>query len=135
MENIDRHLATRRDVAAWYNRHLAPLAGALLTLPIEEPWARHAYWMYTILLEHGIDRDVFMQSLLENGIETRPAFYPMHLMPPYREPDGTFPIAEDVARRGVTLPTHGMLLEEDVAYIAACAGKACTGKARAAVRP
>ena len=132
MENVDWHLARRREIAGWYDRHLAPLVG-LVSLPVEEPWARHAFWMYTILLDGGIDRDAFMRALLEDGIETRPVFHPMHLMPPYREPDGTYPVAEDLSRRGVTLPTHGLLTEEDIAYIAGSAAKACRAKAGAAV--
>jgi perosamine synthetase len=132
MEQVDSHLARRREIAGWYDRHLAPLAG-LISLPVEEPWARHAFWMYTILLDSGIDRDTFMSALLEDGIETRPVFHPMHLMPPYREPDGTYPVAEDLARRGVTLPTHGLLAEEDIAYIARSAARACRAKAGIAV--
>lgn len=131
METVDERLARYREVAGWYNRHLAPLAGSLLSLPVEEPWARHAFWMYSVLLADGIDRDGVMQALREDGIETRPVFHPLHTMPPYREPDGWYPVAEDLARRGVTLPTHGLLTEEDIAYIAARVEKAC---ALAAVR-
>jgi perosamine synthetase len=128
MECIDSHLAARRQVARWYNHHLAPLAGPL-TLPAEEPWARHAFWMYTVLLPPGVDRNTFMQDLLDAGIETRPAFRPMHLIPHLGGGSRAFPIAEDLARRGVTLPTHAMLAEEDVARIARSIAEACARKA------
>ena len=33
----------------------------------------------------------------KNGIETRPVFYPLHVMPPYYEPGARCPVAEDLA--------------------------------------
>jgi perosamine synthetase len=119
MESIDLHLANRRRVAKWYQKHLAPLQDWIL-LPVEEPWAHHSFWIYTVLLNSRapINRDPFMQRLAEKGIETRPVFYPMHVMPPYREPNETYPVAEDLARRGISLPTHGLVTEDDVAFIA-----------------
>jgi perosamine synthetase len=120
MEKIDFHLAQRRKVAAWYNQHLAGLREDIV-LPVEEAWAHHSCWIYTILLKHGneSERDQFMAALAKDGIETRPVFYPMHVLPPYREPKGSYPVAESLARRGISLPTHGLLTEEDIAYIAA----------------
>jgi len=42
------------------------------------PWAKSAYWMYSILLEDGfkMGRDESIQALKDRGIETRPLFYP-----------------------------------------------------------
>ena len=118
MESIQMHLGKRRSVAAWYNRHLADQD--LLDPVVEQPWAHHSYWMYTALMKPdiGIDRDAVMRQLAENGVETRPAFYPMHIMPVYREPDGAYPVAEYIGSHGISLPTHSMLTEDDIAYIA-----------------
>jgi perosamine synthetase len=128
-ENIDFHLSKRRKVAAWYNQHLAGLREEI-ELPVEESWAHHSFWIYTILLKQGqeSDRDGCMAALAEDGIETRPVFYPMHLMPPYREADGSYPVAESLARRGINLPTHGLLTEEDIVFIAGRLRKVCMGR-------
>jgi perosamine synthetase len=98
-----------------------------IELPIEESWAHHAFWIYAILLRDDapVGRDQFMAALDEAGIETRPVFYPMHVMPPYRQPNASYPVAESLARRGVNLPTHGLLTEEDVVYIAEQIAKVC----------
>jgi len=49
------------------------------------------------------------------GIETRPVFYPMHVLPPYRDlARGSFPRAELCGARGINLPTHGRLTEDDL---------------------
>jgi perosamine synthetase len=119
MEDVEFHLENRLKVAGWYQKHLAGLTN-WITLPTEEPWVRHAFWIYTVLLNssNGIGRDGLMEALATKGIETRPVFYPMHVLPPYREPEGTYPVAEDLGRRGISLPAHGLLTEDDIAYIA-----------------
>jgi len=118
-EQIEEHIESRRRVAELYNRRLEPLS-EFLTLPVEEPWARHSFWMYTVILKNSVrlDRDAVMAGLSACGIETRPVFYPMHLLPPYEEPLGRYPVAEALASRGINLPTHGLLTEEDIDYIA-----------------
>ncbi len=118
-EQLDRHLDARRRVADWYNRHLAGCHD-FIRLPVEEPYVHHAFWMYTILLEKsaGINRDRLMETLLESGIETRPVFYPMHVLPPYKEQSGSYPVAESLAQRGISLPTHALLTEDDIRYVA-----------------
>jgi perosamine synthetase len=119
MERIEEHTAKRFRVEAWYRQHLGPLE-EFLELPLEESWARHAYWGYAVRLRESVDldRDRFMDLLEEQGIETRPVFYPMHVLPPYQREGVYLPVAERISRRGVCLPMHGLLTEEDVAYIA-----------------
>jgi perosamine synthetase len=119
LEQIDVHLRARRNIAGWYNNELAGLQD-IFVLPKECEWAHHSYWMYTVVLRPGagLDRDRVMQKLAEAGVETRPAFYPMHVMPVYREPDGTYPVAEYLGANGISLPTHALLTAEDVHYIA-----------------
>ena len=128
LERIESHREAHRRVARWYGRHLDGLR-PLLRLPVEKEWARHAYWLYTVLLNDTIDcsRDEVIRALAAGGIETRPVFYPMHIMPPYREPDGAYPVAERLGSRGLSLPTHGQLNEDDVAYIAATLRRVCAG--------
>jgi perosamine synthetase len=115
LERIDHHLAARRRVAEGYDRRLGDLRGRVI-LPRTEPWAVHAHWMYTIVLGDSVgpSRDEVMARMDAQGVETRPVFYPMHVMPPYREADGAYPRAEACAARGVNLPTHGLLTDEDL---------------------
>jgi len=126
MEQIGARLAERRQVAESYARYLEPLRD-YLSLPVERGWVRHSFWMYTVALRDSVKltRDEFMAGLAEAGIETRPVFYPMHLLPPYQESAERYPIAEDVARRGISLPTHSLLTEKDIRYIADCVAVLC----------
>ncbi len=75
--------------------------------------------MYSVVLRHsaGRCRDAVMQRLADRGIETRPVFYPVHWMPPYEEPLGSYPVAEWHAENGISLPTHGKLTKDDIDYV------------------
>ena len=116
LERVDLHLAKRKLIAEGYNRRLTRYSDRFL-LPTAEAWADHAYWMYTIILRESlmVDRDEVMRDLDEAGIETRPVFWPMHVLPPYRDTTGeAFPCAEFCSSRGISLPTHGLLTENDL---------------------
>lgn len=130
LENIEEHLAIRRRVAEWYNHYLRRM-DAFVEIPVEMPWAHHSFWMYTVLIRKAVSltNEQFREALAAVGVDTRPVFYPMHTMPPYHE-NRRYPVAEDLSRRGVNLPTHGHLSEEDVQYIsqqimAVCSQSAC----------
>lgn len=118
LEQVESFLAQRRKLADIYNDHFKDLR-EYLDLPCERPWARHAYWSYPIVLRESVEicRDELMQVLDDDGIETRPVFYPMHQLPPYEHSGGHYPAAERLARRGVCLPMHCALADEDISYI------------------
>jgi perosamine synthetase len=120
LERADWHMQRRREVASWYQEDLAGVPG--ISWQAEQLWTRHAYWMFTIQVdEAAADRDQVMARLAERGIETRPVFYPLHTLPPYRmSGGGDFPVAERVARRGINLPTWSGLTRDDIHYIASC---------------
>jgi perosamine synthetase len=119
MENIDTALADRDRLAGWYNEALADLAGKIV-LPTEASWANQVVWMCNIFLSDGDEhkRDEVMQKLDAMGIETRPVFYPMHVLPPYME-DSTYPVADLWSGRGINLPTHQDLTQDEIIRIAA----------------
>ena len=118
METIESALAERQALAAWYDKALAPLEGQVL-LPGQANNAKHVFWMYNIFLREGDGqrRDAVMRAMDAMGIETRPVFHPMHVLPPYKE-DGVYPVADTWAQRGINLPTHQFLTRDDVQRIA-----------------
>jgi perosamine synthetase len=117
METIEASLMERQTLARWYDAALAPLADRIV-LPVQEVWAKQVHWMYTIFLREGGEqqRDEVMRQLDDSGIETRPVFYPMHVLPPYRD-TAPYPVADTWAQRGINLPTHQYLSESDVRRI------------------
>jgi perosamine synthetase len=119
LEKIDEQLEARKRVAALYRENLQDVDG--LTRQNEQSWARHVYWMFNVVLEPGVwaQRDDVMEILSRQGIETRPVFYPMHSLPPYIDSAraGKFPVAEHLARNGISLPTWAGLKSDDIDYI------------------
>ncbi|GGG63318.1 DegT/DnrJ/EryC1/StrS family aminotransferase [Paenibacillus radicis (ex Gao et al. 2016)] len=117
LENIDWHLSKRKDVANAYIAQFSAYS-ELFTLQPEMPWAKHSYWMVSILLSDKIkiSRDELMNLLAVDGIETRPLFYPMHQMPPYFE-ESTYPSADKISARGLNIPTNAVLSDAEINYI------------------
>jgi perosamine synthetase len=116
LERIDELLAIRCRNAVHYNRRLAQIPG--LTLPPQMPWAENVFWMYSVIVEDafGLARDELRTQLRERGIETRPFFYPVHTLPMYQTGQ-SLPVAEDLSRRGLNLPSGATLTAEQVDYI------------------
>jgi perosamine synthetase len=116
LERVDSLVARKRDLAARY-RHA--LSGLPLTMHGESEQGVHSYWMVSILVEHARHRDPLRDFLAAKGVETRPLFYPAHTMPMYASAQG-HPVAEDLASRGINLPSWPALSDADVRYIAGC---------------
>lgn len=116
MERINKILDRKRQNAIIYHRLLKDVKG--LELAPEARWAKSVYWMYSILVnsDFGLTRDQLISRLMAKGIQTRPFFIPLHLLPPYR--DGSrFPVAEDIAHRGLNLPSAADLREEEIDFV------------------
>ncbi len=124
MEKVDQHLGRRAEIASLYRQKLSALADHI-ELPTTANWAKHSYWMYVITLKDSVrkSRDEVMAALDRENIETRPVFYPMHDMPPYKE-DRAYPVADRLSARGINLPTHGRMTERDIDRIVAALARA-----------
>jgi len=117
LEKVDYLIARRNQVAEWYDEILE--AETLdVGFVIVGSWAAPVCWIYTILVDEDV-RDRLMGELKDKGIETRPMFYPVHIMPPY-EQDKRFPVAEDLSACGISLPSGPTLTKKDVEYICSC---------------
>jgi perosamine synthetase len=117
MERVEDALTRRAELATWYDD---VLTGLPLVLPFRESWARHVFWMYTVLLPMGSSeeqREFVRDELARAGIETRPVFHPVHALPPYAEHPSRYPRATSAAARGMNLPTHEFVSREDVQFI------------------
>jgi perosamine synthetase len=120
MERLEKVVERKRRNARLYSSMLKDVPG--ITLPQESPWARHVYWLYTVLIDDGfkISRSRVMQELVLRGIETRPVFYPISSMPPYRNGrKQRFSVAERISKRGLSLPSSPLLDKEDIRRICA----------------
>jgi perosamine synthetase len=116
MERIEEFIHRKVTLAGIYNLGFSKIPG--ITLPPKANWAEPVYWMYSILIndDFPINRDEVMKKLKEDGIDSRPFFYPIHTMPPY-EKKQTLPITENLSRRGINLPSSPNLTDGDIEHI------------------
>jgi len=113
LERVEEFIKIKRKNAELYELLLKDIQGVVLP-PIEKEGVRNVYWMYSILLD---DRDKIMKKLEENGVETRPFFYPIGDMPPY-ETSESFPVSKKLSEKGINLPSSVKLDEQDIRKIA-----------------
>jgi perosamine synthetase len=83
--------------------------------------------MYSILIEDsfGMSRDELMRKLELEGIKTRTFFYPIHVQPIYAEQykGENFPVADELSRKGINLPSGNNLTSDEVTYVCECIKK------------
>lgn len=115
MERLPAILGRKRAIAAQYRTLLADDP-----VTFQEPVADMvgSDWLVSLLLPAGADRDRVMAELQAQGIESRPVFYPAHHMPMYQQ-ELHLPVAEDIAARGVSLPSYPDLTGQDLERVAA----------------
>lgn len=112
LETFEEHAQMRRLVFERY----APLTQKFTT----QNWTfgTSAKWMFAVLVPPHVSARAVMCCLLSKGIETRPVFPPIHRQQAYSSIlQWSLPRAEDIARRGICLPTHARLTTEALDYI------------------
>ena len=115
VERIDAILAAKRAVAQQYREALAASDFVFQQFDVDtEP----GHWMVSVLAPDAARCAAVRAALSEAGVETRPLFHPVHRMPIHALPAGSFPVAEELAGRGINLPSWHQLLPAQIAYIA-----------------
>lgn len=113
VEGIEAALLKKRRQGRRYREHLAHIPGVHLQTIRE--WADPIYWVNPIVLDGQVPMDakVLAEKLQQNGVQSRPFFWPMHDQPVFNKMglfrNETHPVAENIARRGLYLPS-GMTL-------------------------
>ena len=114
LEQAEQFLANKKRIAAYYRTNLAAVPVAFQQI---QDNVEHSWWMVSILAETATVRDHLREHLQRAGIETRPLFNPVHLMPMYFNEGLTLPVSETLAPRGLNLPSWPGLSEEQLRYI------------------
>lgn len=114
LENVDQTLEKKKQIATWY---FEAFEGTDFKLHKQANDTIHSYWMNTILLQEHLDRRALKLHLMDHGIETRPMFYPIHTMPIYSQKYEKHEVSENLARRGMNLPSYPGLNKGDVDFI------------------
>jgi perosamine synthetase len=108
LERLDHLIEARQANARYYAKGLSGKVEFLT----EKPYVRSVSWMFGILLPDEQRRDGLMRFLAARDVETRTFFLPMNRQPVYKTPE-PFPVADDLGRRGLYLPSSSHLTDED----------------------
>jgi perosamine synthetase len=122
LERREALTTRRREIFDSYRELLDGVPG--LDFQPAAAWAHPTPWLFSLLVDerrYGKNRDELAAALAENGIETRPFFIPIHTLPPYRDSSGRvedLPVTDQLASRGLNLPTHTQLEKEQLDAVA-----------------
>ena len=124
LKYLDKWIAQRREVAAWYAVHLGGIAG--VSVPHEKPGSHHCYNYYTVRLKAGTDRGALQKGLSAQGVSSM-VYYPvsLHLQAVYAAQGGRkgdFPASEKAQDEVLSLPIYPEMTEEQVKQVAEAVG-------------
>lgn len=120
LKRIDLLIDEKRQIAIAYRKLLQDLPA--VTPAPEMPWAKSVYWLYSVLVKRAL-RNKIIDHLERVGIETRPFFYPLHVLPPYKR-GLTLPVSEELSASGLNLPSGPRLSENQIKEIVKSLGEA-----------
>ena len=116
MEVLDKRVSQRRAMNEWYRDLLSPFDFIKFQ---KEPSSHYFsnFWLTAIEVEKnpkGITRETIRLAMLEDNIESRPLWKPMHLQPIFKSyPSYVNGLSEDLFDRGLCLPSGSNLTEEE----------------------
>jgi dTDP-4-amino-4,6-dideoxygalactose transaminase len=107
LDELDAHLAIRRELAGSYGAALAEVPG--ITMQHVDEGDQSTYKDLTVIVdenEFGVDRDTLGKALKADGVDTRPYFWPpVHRQQAYAHLDtGELPATDWVSSRVISLP-------------------------------
>ncbi|HAU53120.1 MAG TPA: pyridoxal phosphate-dependent aminotransferase [Sphingobacterium sp.] len=116
MEVLLNRIEARRAMTNFYSDLFADIEGVkVLSAPSEDFFSNH--WLAAITIDEvmaGISREYLRLALLEDNIESRPLWKPMHLQPVFKNsPYYGSNVAERLFDTGLCLPSGSNLTEED----------------------
>lgn len=121
MEILDERIAQRRRNHSFYKEFFKDFDGiTLFTEPSSDFFSNH--WLSAITIDNkktGFDREDLRLKFLEDNIETRPLWKPMHLQPVFADaPYYGGNVSETLFDKGLCLPSGSNMTDEDRERIA-----------------
>jgi dTDP-4-amino-4,6-dideoxygalactose transaminase len=116
LRRLDADNQRRAALASVYRDELGDLGGlALLAAPPES--ARVSNSMFAVVVDEGVDRDAFRDSLAQAGIQTSVHFSPVHRFELYSDSGAELPVSDAFAARAVSLPMFAEMEEGQQAQV------------------
>ena len=121
MEVLKERIVARRGMHDFYKNIFAEIEGVkVFTEPSEDFFSNH--WLSAIVIDPNLtskNREGLRLALLEENIESRPLWKPMHMQPVFEKaPYYGNKVAENLFENGLCLPSGSNLSDDDRARIA-----------------
>lgn len=119
LKKLDGFIERRTELASMYNELLSDID--FVSLPVVKNNIKHAFHIYTILLDKSVNRDEFFKYMKAAGIGVN-----VHYIPVYRHSyyvnnfdidRNDFPVTEDIFKRIITLPLFPRMGLDNMEYI------------------
>lgn len=125
LERIETLVENKRQIFHWYNEELAGIRG--LQLNHEGDDVKNSFWMVTVILDPsmGILKERLMAELMTKGVDTRPFFHPLSMIPAYKDSKQAKAarernvVSQRISPYGVNLPSGLHMTREKVKYVCA----------------
>ncbi|MBS1680691.1 MAG: DegT/DnrJ/EryC1/StrS family aminotransferase [Bacteroidetes bacterium] len=116
LERISELMLKRQQLFNWYQRELKDVKGVGLNRTSE--WATNSYWLICMYYSewNENERDQFIAKLKSKGVDSRPFFYPLSMMP-YLNQQVNTSVTMNTYVKGINLPTYFDLKEKEVEIV------------------
>jgi perosamine synthetase len=118
LEQIEKFIEKKRFIGKTYNEELSFLVDRGYQLPLPHTdYANNIYWVFGLVAPDEKERNKILEFLSTKKIGTRPFFWCLHEQPVLKSlnlfANETYPVAEQLARRGFYIPSGlGLTMEE-----------------------
>lgn len=111
MKKLPGRVERKKAMGKLYEELLKDIPGIEL---IPTNYEDTAPWFFDILCER---REALQEYLKENNIGSRPFYPPLHAEPAYGYMDLYFPVTEEIANKGLWLPSSITVTDDQIKYI------------------
>ena len=117
MEVLDSHVSLRRGMHAFYKELFKGVQGvSVFQEPNSDYYSNH--WLSCVLIDPaitGFSREDLRLTLLEENIESRPLWKPMHQQPVFKDsPCYLNGVSDELFEKGLCLPSGSNLSDEEL---------------------
>lgn len=119
LRKLVRNNARRKAITERYRAAVLDLSDSGIALPFLESLGLSSYHIFPLLLPEGLDRQRFMESMRQRGVQTSIHYPPIHRFTYYHQRYGglSLPLTENIAAREVTLPLYPTMRDEEVEWV------------------
>ena len=119
LKKLDGFIEKRSELASMYNELLSDVDA--VRLPVVRGNVKHAWHLYTVLLDESIGRDAFFKYMRAANIGVNVHYIPVYRHSYYVDNFGfdprEFPVTEEMFKRIVTLPLYPNMNTDNMFYV------------------